>query len=60
MTEKNLNTYSETEVVDAYCKMTNLQRPEENILKKLKPELLSMKMLDIGVGEGGRFHISQI
>ncbi|MDJ0600812.1 MAG: class I SAM-dependent methyltransferase [Crocosphaera sp.] len=49
----NLNTYASSDVVDYYQYLQQLQPAEETLIKLLKNQLPTMKMLDLGVG-GGR------
>ncbi|MDJ0662828.1 MAG: class I SAM-dependent methyltransferase [Crocosphaera sp.] len=51
--DKNLTTYSTSDVVHYYQYLQQLQPAEETIIQLLKPKLPTMKMLDLGVG-GGR------
>ncbi|WP_107669025.1 class I SAM-dependent methyltransferase [Cyanothece sp. BG0011] len=51
--DKNLKTYSTSDVVNYYQYLQQLQPAEETIIKLLKNELPTMRMLDLGVG-GGR------
>ena len=51
--DKNLKTYSTSDVVNYYQYLQQLQPAEETIIKLLRNELQNMKMLDLGVG-GGR------
>nr|WP_035800784.1 class I SAM-dependent methyltransferase [Crocosphaera chwakensis] len=51
--DKNLQTYSTSDVVNYYQYLQQLQPAEETIIKLLKNKLSNMKMLDLGVG-GGR------
>ncbi len=48
-----LRMYSDEKVVAYYLRYTELEKPEEAILRALSPQLGSMRMLDIGAG-GGR------
>lgn len=50
---KSKNTYLSPEVIDHYAKNESLQKPEQTIFDILKPKLVEMKMMDVGVG-GGR------
>ncbi|ACB49486.1 putative methyltransferase [Crocosphaera subtropica ATCC 51142] len=51
--DKNLKTYSTSDVVNYYQYLQQLQPAEETVIKLLRSELPNMKMLDLGVG-GGR------
>ncbi|MDJ0845262.1 class I SAM-dependent methyltransferase [Crocosphaera sp.] len=51
--DKNLTTYSTSDVVNYYQYLQQLQPAEETIIQLFKHELPTMKMLDLGVG-GGR------
>ncbi len=51
--DKNLKTYSTSDVVNYYQYLQQLQPAEETIIKLLKNKLSNMRMLDLGVG-GGR------
>ena len=51
--DKNLNTYSSSDVVNYYQYLQQLQPAEETIINLLKDKLSTLKMLDLGVG-GGR------
>ncbi len=51
--DKNLKTYSTSDVVNYYQYLQQLQPAEETIINLLKDKLSTLKMLDLGVG-GGR------
>ena len=51
--DKNLQTYSTSDVVNYYQYLQQLQPAEETLIKLLRNQLSNMKMLDLGVG-GGR------
>jgi len=53
MNEPNQNTYASAGIVGYYTQLKQLQPAEKVILERLKPQLSSMRMLDIGIG-GGR------
>ncbi|MEY3869593.1 MAG: hypothetical protein RLZZ338_3484 [Cyanobacteriota bacterium] len=59
--DNNKKTYTARGVVQHYAQLRTLQPAEATILELLKNQLVSMKMLDIGVG-GGRTtqHFSQL
>lgn len=59
--DNNKKTYTARGVVQHYAQLRTLQPAEATILELLKNQLVSMKMLDIGVG-GGRTtkHFSQV
>ena len=50
---RNKNTYSATDIVKYFTKLSWLQPAEAAVLKRFQPQLTNMKLLDIGVG-GGR------
>ncbi|MDJ0730073.1 MAG: class I SAM-dependent methyltransferase [Crocosphaera sp.] len=51
--DKNLKTYLTSDVVNYYQYLEQLQPAEETLIKRLRHQLPTMKMLDLGVG-GGR------
>ncbi|NJN72357.1 MAG: class I SAM-dependent methyltransferase [Limnothrix sp. RL_2_0] len=53
MTNQNQTTYSAANIVNYYEQLQLLQPAEKIILERLRPQLSTMDMLDIGVG-GGR------
>lgn len=53
MNEPNQRTYASAGVVWYYSQLKQLQPAEKVILERLKPQLSSMRMLDMGIG-GGR------
>lgn len=53
MTNQNQDTYSTANIVNYYEQLQLLQPAEKTILERLRPQLSTMDMLDIGVG-GGR------
>ncbi len=50
---RNKTTYTATSIVNYYARLDWLQPAEIAILERLRPQLATMKMLDIGIG-GGR------
>lgn len=50
---RNRATYAAAGIVDYYAQLSRLQPAESAILERLRPQLSTLKMLDIGVG-GGR------
>ena len=48
--DKNLQTYSTSDVVNYYQYLQQLQPAEETLIKLLRNRLSNMKMLDLGVG----------
>jgi ubiquinone/menaquinone biosynthesis C-methylase UbiE len=50
---QNQQTYSRPEVAAGFARQSDLQPPEETILRLMLPRLLKARMLDLGVG-GGR------
>ncbi|MEO1211460.1 MAG: class I SAM-dependent methyltransferase [Cyanobacteria bacterium J06638_20] len=53
MNDPNQKTYASTDIVWYYTQLKQLQPAEQAILARLKDQLSSMKMLDLGIG-GGR------
>ena len=51
--DQNQDTYSLAQVAAGYARESNLQPPEETILRLMLPRLATATMLDLGVG-GGR------
>ncbi|MEA5462368.1 class I SAM-dependent methyltransferase [Leptothoe sp. PORK10 BA2] len=53
MGDRNESTYNAADIVNYYAQLNRLQPAEAGILERLRHQLPTMKMLDIGVG-GGR------
>ncbi|MBT9311745.1 class I SAM-dependent methyltransferase [Leptothoe kymatousa] len=53
MDDRNSTTYAAADIVNYYAQLNRLQPAEADILERLRHQLPTMKMLDMGVG-GGR------
>ncbi len=50
--DNNRVVYESEDVIKYYLSQSDLQKPEETVLKELRNKLPQMRMLDIGVGAG--------
>jgi ubiquinone/menaquinone biosynthesis C-methylase UbiE len=52
MGDRNATTYATAKTVDYYTQLQQLQPAEATIIERLRTQLPTMKMLDIGIGAG--------